>query len=81
MTTVQSPPGTLLGFFTDGVVERPGEVIDDRLDLLCRTVTAQSPEAACAAVMAALVGNEPAHDDIALVMIQRQAQEEDGPEA
>jgi sigma-B regulation protein RsbU (phosphoserine phosphatase) len=35
-------------------------------------VTAQPPDAACAAVMAALVGSEPARDDIALLMLRRQ---------
>jgi len=71
VTTVQVPPGTLLCFFTDGLVERPGEVIDEGFDRLCQAVTAQSPEAACVAVTGALIGSEPARDDIALLMLQR----------
>ena len=59
-------------FYTDGLVERRGELIDDGLDRLCRAVMAQPAEAACAAVMRALVGNEPARDDIALLMVRRQ---------
>jgi serine phosphatase RsbU (regulator of sigma subunit) len=74
VTTVAIPPGTLLCFFTDGLVERPGEVIDEGLDRLCRAMTAQPPEAACAAVMGALVGSEPARDDIAMLMIRRHAE-------
>jgi sigma-B regulation protein RsbU (phosphoserine phosphatase) len=73
VSTVPIPPGSLLCFYTDGLVERPGEVIDEGLDRLCRAVTAQPPEAAAAAVMGALVGSEPARDDIALLMIRRQA--------
>jgi serine phosphatase RsbU (regulator of sigma subunit) len=73
VTTVPVPPGSLLCFYTDGLVERPGEVIDEGLDRLCRAVTAQSPEAACAAVMGTLVGGEAARDDIALLMIRRPA--------
>ena len=42
-----------------------------QVDRLCRAVTAQPAEAACAAVMGALVGNEPARDDIALLMFRR----------
>jgi phosphoserine phosphatase RsbU/P len=78
VTTVPIPPGALLCFFTDGLVERRGEVIDAGLDRLCRAVTAQPPEAACAAVMGALVGSEPSRDDIALLMIRRHAEGEEG---
>jgi phosphoserine phosphatase RsbU/P len=73
VTTVPIPPGALLCFYTDGLIEHPGEVIDDGLTRLCQAVTAQSPEAACAAVMQALVGRGPARDDIALLMVRRQA--------
>ena len=81
VTTVAVPPGALLCFYTDGLVERPGEVIDEGLDRLCRAVTAQSPEAACATVMGALVGSEPARDDIALLMIRRHAGRETDTDA
>jgi serine phosphatase RsbU (regulator of sigma subunit) len=57
--------------YTDGLVERPGEPLDDGLDRLCQAVTAQPPQAACHAVMSALVGRGPARDDIALLMIRR----------
>jgi phosphoserine phosphatase RsbU/P len=71
-TIVQVPPGALLCFYTDGLIERPGEPIDDGLARLCQAVAAEPPEDACAAVMAALVGNQPARDDIALLMAWRQ---------
>ena len=73
VTTVPIPPGTLACFYTDGLIEHPGEVIDDGLARLCQAVTAQPAEAACAAVMRALVGSAPARDDIALLMFRRQA--------
>jgi phosphoserine phosphatase RsbU/P len=71
-STVQILPGTLLCFYTDGLIERPNEPIDDALARLCQAVTAEHPEAACAAVMQALIGAEPARDDIALLMVRRQ---------
>jgi serine phosphatase RsbU (regulator of sigma subunit) len=71
-STVQISPGTLLCFYTDGLIERAGEPIDDALARLCQVVTAEHPDAACAAVMQALIGGEPARDDIALLMVRRQ---------
>jgi sigma-B regulation protein RsbU (phosphoserine phosphatase) len=73
VTTVPVPPGASVCFYTDGLIERPGEVIDEGLSRLCQAVTAQPPEAACAEVMRALVGSEPARDDIALLILRRQA--------
>jgi serine phosphatase RsbU (regulator of sigma subunit) len=72
VTTVTIPPGALLCFYTDGLVERPGQVIDEGLTRLCQVISAQPPEAACAAVMGALIGGEPTRDDVALLMIRRQ---------
>ena len=72
VATVDICPGTLVCFYTDGLVERRGQTIDHRLDLLCQAVTAQPPDAAGACVMAAMVGSEPVRDDIALLMFWRQ---------
>ncbi len=72
VTTVPILPGTLLCFYTDGLIERPGELIDDGLTRLCRAVTAQPAEGASAAVMNTLIGSGRARDDIALLMVRRQ---------
>jgi phosphoserine phosphatase RsbU/P len=71
VTTVPIPPGALVCFYTDGLIERPDEPIDVGLARLTGAVTAESAEAACVAVMGALVGNEPPRDDIALLMVRR----------
>ena len=76
VTTMPIPPGALLCFYTDGLVERPGEVIDEGLGRLCQAVTAQPAEAACAAVTGALVGSESVRDDIALLMFRRKGEGE-----
>jgi phosphoserine phosphatase RsbU/P len=78
VTTVRIPPGALVCLYTDGLIERPGELIDDGLARLCRLVTVQPTEAACAAVMTALIGSEPARDDVALLMIRRRTEDDDG---
>jgi phosphoserine phosphatase RsbU/P len=75
VTTLEIAPGTLLCFFTDGLIERRGHPIDHSLARLCQVVTAEPPDAACATVMAALVGREQALDDIALLMFRRQPSE------
>jgi sigma-B regulation protein RsbU (phosphoserine phosphatase) len=68
---IKVSPGTLIFFYTDGLIERRGQPIEERLALLSRSVTAAPPEAACATVMAELVGAEPVRDDIALVALRR----------
>jgi phosphoserine phosphatase RsbU/P len=63
--------GTLLCFYTDGLIERRGRRIDDGLARLCQTVKAEPPDAASATVMGALVGGEASPDDIALLIFRR----------
>jgi putative methionine-R-sulfoxide reductase with GAF domain len=72
VTTMKIPPGTLLCFYTDGLVERREFPLDEGLARLCRAITAEPPDAACASVMGAMVGAESARDDIALLMLRRE---------
>jgi len=72
VTTVKVPPGALLCFYTDGLVERPESPLDEGLASLCQAVTAEAPEDVCASVMAAMVGTESARDDIALLVLRRE---------
>jgi phosphoserine phosphatase RsbU/P len=72
VTSMAIPPGTLLCFYTDGLIERRGELIDDGLARLCQALTPQPADEACATVMQALAGGGPARDDIALLMVRRQ---------
>ncbi|HEX6345604.1 GAF domain-containing SpoIIE family protein phosphatase [Umezawaea sp.] len=67
---VDLPPGTLVALYTDGLVERRDEDLDGRLELLRRTVLPASAESACTRIMAALVGDRPATDDIALLTVR-----------
>jgi phosphoserine phosphatase RsbU/P len=86
-TTAFIPPGAFLCCFTDGLVERRGQVIDRGIDTLAATLDKQiagpnpggtnmtAAEDACAAVMRTLVGNSAARDDIAILMLNRHAGE------
>jgi serine phosphatase RsbU (regulator of sigma subunit) len=69
--TVAIPPGGVLCMYTDGLIERREYPLDAGLDRLCKAVQAGPVEAACAAVMAALIGNEEMRDDIAVLMFHR----------
>jgi phosphoserine phosphatase RsbU/P len=79
-TTLVISPGALVCCFTDGLVERRDQLIDERMDELAATldelITDGGPagpdaEDACAMAMRNLVGNTPAQDDIAVVVLSR----------
>ncbi len=70
VTTLALVPGAVLCLYTDGLVERRDEPIDDGITLLCETVTPGPPEGVCASVMQALVGSQYPGDDIALLVLR-----------
>jgi phosphoserine phosphatase RsbU/P len=72
VATLDVAPGTLLCFYTDGLIERPGELIDEGLARLCQAVTAEPPETVCVNVMGAAVGSDTVRDDIALLVLRRE---------
>lgn len=76
------PPGALLCCYTDGLVERRGQVLDQGMDTLAATLgklvavgpgatTEPIAEDACAEIMRALVGSTAAQDDIAVLVLSR----------
>jgi phosphoserine phosphatase RsbU/P len=85
-TTVRIPPGSMLCCYTDGLVERRDRPVDEGMTSLAVTLgdmienippcdgvsSALLAEDACAAVMRALVGNAPAADDVAVLVLYRQ---------
>ncbi|MFI0407892.1 PP2C family protein-serine/threonine phosphatase [Actinomadura sp. 3N508] len=70
-TTVEFPPGALLCFYTDGLVERRDDDLDDGITRLCDAVYPGPPETVGAAVMRALIGKQPSGDDVALLLMRR----------
>jgi len=81
---ISVPPGGLLFCYTDGLVERRERSIEDGVGLLAATLddlvgtrpafstrTVPLPDEACAAAMRAMVGNEPARDDVAVLALHR----------
>jgi putative methionine-R-sulfoxide reductase with GAF domain len=81
VTTLALAPGAVLCLFTDGLVERRYEPIDDGITLLCETVTPGPPEGVCVSVMQALVGSQYPGDDIALLVLRWKRDEPHGSHA
>lgn len=81
VTTLALAPGAVLCLFTDGLVERRYEPIDDGITLLCETVTPGPPEGVCVSVMQALVGSQYPGDDIALLVLRWMRDEPHGSHA
>jgi phosphoserine phosphatase RsbU/P len=67
---IDVPPGALLILYTDGLVERRGADLDERLEKLRASVHPGTAKAVCARLMATMVGGRPATDDIALVAVR-----------
>jgi serine phosphatase RsbU (regulator of sigma subunit) len=68
------PPGSLFVAYTDGLVERRGELIDDGIARLRSVLRRErtSPEAMADRVLAQMVGTQN-EDDVALVIVQAEA--------
>lgn len=73
-TVLDLPSGAVVCFYTDGLVERRDNDIDNGLERLRQTITPGQPEAVCARVMATLVGTRRARDDIALLVMRRETE-------
>jgi phosphoserine phosphatase RsbU/P len=71
MSTLGFPPGAVLCLYTDGLVERRDQPIDEGIARLSAAVTGGDPEAGCASVMAAMADDSPHNDDVALLLLHR----------
>jgi putative methionine-R-sulfoxide reductase with GAF domain len=66
-------PGSTVGCFTDGLVERRSEVIDAGLERLRAAFFAGDPDEVCSSVMAQLIGSSNVEDDTAILVFRRVA--------
>ncbi|MGW3995659.1 PP2C family protein-serine/threonine phosphatase [Amycolatopsis sp. NPDC004772] len=72
-TMVELPEDAVLVLYTDGLVERRDRPVDVGMTQLAETVRAGDPERVCAQVMATMIGNRAAQDDVAVLAIRRRA--------
>lgn len=78
-STFTLPPGGLLCFYTDGLVERRGSSLDTGLEDLRESVLAGPVDSLCRIIMAQLVGESIPRDDVAVLAVRRQDSGEVGP--
>ncbi|GAB3565072.1 hypothetical protein GCM10027445_09980 [Amycolatopsis endophytica] len=79
VSVVEMPPGSVVCFYTDGLVERRGVPLDDGLERLCDAVQPDHAAAVCAEVMVSLIGDDSPEDDVALLTVRRQDNSDIGP--
>jgi hypothetical protein len=60
-----------LFFYTDGLIERRNRPIRDGLAMLATAVNAGHADQMCASEIAALLGDEAATDDVAVLAVRR----------
>src|SRR5207248_4414205 len=72
-TLLAMPPGAVLLFYTDGLIERRDESVDVGLERLRAMVTPDHPRLVCHRVMNRLVGTTQQTDDIAVLAVRRTA--------
>jgi serine phosphatase RsbU (regulator of sigma subunit) len=71
VSEVDIPLGSVMCFYTDGMVERREWTMDAGLNLLCAAIDVRAAEAVTAKAMAALTRGNPPEDDIALLVMRR----------
>ena len=70
-TTIALVPGTTVALYTDGLIERHDEPIEDSMERLRTAISPAHPRIVTADLMHQLVGRTITSDDIALVVIRR----------
>ncbi|WP_246009906.1 PP2C family protein-serine/threonine phosphatase [Actinokineospora cianjurensis] len=69
-TVIDLPPGSVLALYTDGLVERPGHLLDPYLRQFLDAITHDDPNTICTQVTETLLGAAPARDDVALLVVR-----------
>jgi sigma-B regulation protein RsbU (phosphoserine phosphatase) len=70
-TTIDLAPGEVVVCYTDGLVERRGQVIDIGIDRLIAAVHPEPAESVCMKIMASIDVEQPT-DDVAVLALRRQ---------
>ena len=69
-TVAPLPAGAVMVLYTDGLIERRGESLDDGMERLAGTARANSAEAVCRQLTRTMLEDGP-QDDVAIVVVRR----------
>ena len=78
-TTLSVGAGTVMAFYTDGLIERRGESLDRGLERLRQAVSADAPHNVARDIMRQCIGGSVPGDDIALLVMRRSASTDSAP--
>ncbi len=70
-TTIPLAPDSVVAFYTDGLIERPGESLDVGFSRLRQAMSLGPPEDVARDIMRHVIGDYVPQDDIALVVMRR----------
>jgi hypothetical protein len=70
-TTIPLAPDSMVAFYTDGLIERPGEPLDVGFTRLRQAISLGLPEDVARDIMRQVIGDYVPQDDIALVVMRR----------
>ena len=76
-TTIALAPDSVVAFYTDGLVERPGESLDAGFSRLRQAMSLGTPEEVARYIMRHVIGDYVLQDDIALVVMRRSGSPEE----
>jgi hypothetical protein len=70
-STVVLPPDSMLVLYTDGLIERRRQTLDEGFAALATSarVRADDPDAVCDGILESLLGDEPPADDVAMLVM------------
>lgn len=70
--TTPFPPGMVITFYTDGLVERRDGMSDTRMQQLSTAIVAAPAETVCNTALHTMINNCPPEDDVAVLVVRRE---------
>jgi phosphoserine phosphatase RsbU/P len=79
-TSVQLDDGAVMLLYTDGLIERRGESLDEGFERLRSHLRPEAPHLLCNQLLRTFFGTQPPSDDVAMVVVRRAPEPSGAPE-